>query len=100
MALRLAVLDSMESKGTAGNERREAVKKRQMDRLGQELELAQQLVAECGVELQLAVRALRGGGRREGSSSAVDRQATTESGWGSGEAEETGKGAGTEANED
>ena len=30
-----------------------------MDRLGQELDSVRRLVAECGVELQLAVRALR-----------------------------------------
>ena len=47
---------------TEVNERREAFKGKKMDRLGQELELARQLVAECGVELQLAVRALRGEG--------------------------------------
>ena len=56
MALRQAVLDSMGPMTTGPmttntNERREAFKAKQMDRLGQELELARQLVAECGVEL-------------------------------------------------
>ena len=67
MALRRAVMDSMGPMTTGpmtkkAKERREAVKKKHMDSLGQELELARQLVAECGVDLQLAVRALQGGG--------------------------------------
>ena len=55
LALRRVVLDLMEPKMTKVNERQEAVKGKQMDRLGQELELARQLMAECGVELQLAL---------------------------------------------
>jgi hypothetical protein len=59
MALRRAVLESMMPMREGDSERRRTFNKRQMDRLGAELELAKQLTAECGVELQLAVRALR-----------------------------------------
>ena len=53
------MLESMTPMRKGDAERRGAFNKRQMDRLGSELELAKQLTAECGVELQLAVRALR-----------------------------------------
>ena len=78
MALRQEVLDAMGPRMTEVNERREAFKGKQMDRLGQELELARQLVAECGVELQLAVRALRWGEEKRqqqcGGSTSSDRE--------------------------
>ena len=59
MALRRAVLESMAPMREGDSGRRKTFNNRQMDRLGAELELAKQLTAECGVELQLAVRALR-----------------------------------------
>ena len=100
MALRRAVLESMTPVREGDNERRRTFNKRQMDRLGAELDLAKQLTAECGVELQLAVRALRETGAKKSGGGGVAGETSAEGDCRIGQAATAGEGGSGEAAED
>ena len=85
---------------TMSNERREAFKKKQMDRLGQELELARQLVAGVWSGSAAGSASTEGdGGDKAAAVVWIDEHRQRVS-WGIGEAEATREGAGSEAHED